>query len=167
MEQKRSARIFVRALAFILSTTVPTILSAQDHGAQDQGGHHKHHAGLFLGATRAEGHSSFTVGADYERRLPVAHERLGVGALIDAAIGDEPKHVIVAATLSLRPVEPLKLLAGPGVQFSHGHRDPLFRFGAAVDLPRIRSLTISPGVSVDFVGGHRAMVFGVTLGKGF
>jgi hypothetical protein len=160
-----NVRAWIGAVAIASVALVPSKSSAQDHGASH--GHHKNHAGLFLGATRLEGHSSFTVGADYERRLPVAHERFGAGALIDAAVGDEPEHVILAATISVRPVEPLKLVAGPGVQFSHGHRDALFRVGAAVDLPLIQSLTISPGVFFDFAGGHRAMVIGVTIGRGF
>jgi len=148
-------------LALALSPIFPTSLSAQESG------HHPNHAGLFLGVTRAEGHASFTIGADYERTLPVAHERLAMGGLIDAATGREPKHVIVAGTLSFRPVESLKLLVGPGVQFSHGKSEALFRAGAAVDLPNVGAFTISPGAYVDFVGGHTAIVFGVTFGKGF
>jgi len=148
-------------LALALSPIFPASLSAQESG------HHPNHAGLFLGVTRAEGNSSFTIGADYERTLPVAHERLAVGALIDAATGPEPKHVIVGGTLSFRPVERLKLLVGPGVQFSHGKREALFRAGASVDLPHTGAFSISPGVYFDFVGGHTAIVFGATVGKGF
>lgn len=148
-------------LALALSPIVPASLSAQE------GGHHPNHAGLFLGVTRVEEHSSFTIGVDYERTLPVAHERVAIGGLMDAATGREPKHVIVAGTLSFRPVEPLKLLVGPGVEFSHGNSEALFRAGAAVDLPNAGAFTISPGAYFDFVGGHTAAVFGVTFGKGF
>ncbi len=148
-------------LALALSPIYPASLSAQE------GGHHPNHAGLFLGVTRVEGHSSFTIGADYERTLPVAHERLAIGGLIDVATGREPKHVIVAGTLSFRPVEPLKLLVGPGIEFSHGKSEALFRAGAAFDVLKAEALTISPGVYFDFVGGHTATVFGVTFGKGF
>lgn len=155
-------------LALALLPISPASLPAQEGGHQaEEGGHHLNHAGLFLGVTRLEGHSSFTIGADYERTLPVAHERVAIGALIDAAIGPEPKHVIVAGTLSFRPVEPLKLVVGPGVEFSHGKREALFRAGASVDLLHAGPFTISPGVYFDFVGGHTATVFGVTFGKGF
>lgn len=159
MNHRKGARALAVALAF---TIFPASLSAQDHG-----GHHANHIGLFLGATRLEGHSSFTIGADYERRLPVAHDRLAVGALIDAAVGKEPNHVIVAGTISLRPVNAFKLLVAPGVEFANGHREALLRVGAAVDLPHIGVLTVSPGVYLDFVGGHRAVVYGVTFGTGF
>jgi len=149
-------------LALALAPIFPACLSAQE------GGHHpQNHAGLFLGVTRVSGHSSFTVGADYERTLPVAHDRVAIGALIDAAIGPEPKHVIVAGTLSFRPVAPLKLLVAPGVEFAHGTSKGLFRAGAAVDVAHAGPLTISPGLYFDFVGGHTATVFGVTFGTGF
>ena len=161
MDRRQPVSTAAMFLALALSPIFPASLSAQESG------HHPNHAGLFLGVTRAEGHSSFTIGADYERTLPVAHQRLAIGGLIDAATGREPKHVIVAGTLSFRPVESLKLLVGPGVQFSHGKSEALFRAGAAVDLPKAGAFTISPGVYFDFVGGHTAIVFGATVGKGF
>ncbi len=155
-------------LALALLPISPASLPAQEGGhLAEEGGHHLNHAGLFLGVTRLEGHSSFTIGADYERTLPVAHERVAIGGLIDVATGREAKHVIVAATLSFRPVEPLKLVVGPGVEFSHGKHEALFRAGASVDLLHAGPFTISPGVYFDFVGGHTATVFGVTFGKGF
>lgn len=149
-------------LALALSPIFPACLSAQEGGH-----HHQNHAGLFLGVTRVSGHSSFTVGADYERTLPVAHERVAIGALIDAAVGPEPKHVIVAGTLSFRPLAPVKLLVAPGVEFAHGASKGLFRAGAAVDIAHVGRATIAPGVYFDFVGGHTATVFGVTFGTGF
>ena len=165
-EHRRSAAV-VFALAIV--GTFPATLLAQEAGdhAVASGGHHANHAGLFLGVTRAGGHSSFTIGADYERRLPMAHERFAVGALLDAAVGPEPKHVIVAGTLSLRPVEPLKLLVAPGVEFAHGHREALVRAGVAVDIAHVGPLMVSPGLFFDFVGGHTALVFGLTFGAGF
>ncbi|MCA1587076.1 MAG: hypothetical protein LC791_20675 [Acidobacteria bacterium] len=157
--RKISTAAIIAALG--LSAVPPASLSAQESG------HHRNHAGLFLGVTRVEGHGSFTLGADYERTLPVGHERLAIGGLLDVATGREPKHVILGGTFSVRPVDALKLMAGPGVEFSHGKRRALFRTGAAVDLPHPTLFTISPGVYVDFSGGHTAVVFGVTFGRGF
>jgi len=172
MDGKQRVSTAAMLLALALLPISPASLPAQEGGHQaEEGGHHLNHAGLFLGVTRLEGHSSFTIGADYERTLPVARERVAIGGLIDVATGreakHEPKHVIVAGTLSFRPVEPLKLVVGPGVEFSHGKGEALFRAGASVDLLRAGPFTISPGVYFDFVGGHTATVFGVTFGKGF
>lgn len=165
-DHRRSAAV-VFALAIV--AIFPATLFAQegDGHAAAGSGHHANHAGVFLGLTRAGGHSSFTIGADYERQLPMAHERLAVGALIDAAVGPKPKHVIVAGTLSFRPVETLKLLVAPGVEFAHGHREALFRAGAAIDIAHVGPLMVSPGLFFDFVGGHTAIVFGLTFGSGF
>jgi hypothetical protein len=165
-EHPRSAAV-VFALAFV--AIFPTTLLAQEDGghAASSGGHHANHAGLFLGLTRAGGHSSFTIGADFERRLPIAHERFAVGALVDAAVGPEPKHVIVAGTLSFRPVATVKLLIAPGVEFAQGHSEELFRAGAAIDIAHVGPLMVSPGLFFDFVGGHTAIVFGLTFGAGF
>jgi hypothetical protein len=165
-EHRRSAAV-VFALAIV--AIFPATLLAQEGGghAVASGGHHANHAGVFLGLTRSEGHSSFTIGADYERRLPIAHERFAVGALVDAAVGPEPKHVIVAGTLSLRLVETVKLLVAPGVEYAHGHREALFRAGVAIDIAHAGPLTVSPGLFFDFVGGHTAIVVGLTLGAGF
>lgn len=154
------------AIAVVLGLTLSPLFPAS-LAAQESSGHHTNHSGVFLGVTRLEGHSSFTVGADYERRLPIAHERVALGALIDAAVGDEPKHVIVAATLSFRPMETVKLLVAPGVEFAHGLREALFRAGAAADIAHLGPLTVSPGLFFDFVGGHTATVFGLTFGAGF
>jgi len=151
-------------LAVWLTATAPVVARAQDANGEK---HHLNHAGLSLGVTRLEGHSSFTLGADYERTLPIAHERLAVGALVDAAVGNEPRHVILAATVSFRPIQPLKLLVGPGIEFSHGERNGLFRAGGSIDVTHAGPVTISPGLVFDFVGGHTATVFGVTFGVGF
>ena len=171
MDRRERARtiavVVALALLPIFSANLPAQEEGGHHAAPEEGGHHANHAGFFLGVTRVEGHSSFTVGADYEGLLPVWDGRLAAGALLDAAIGSESQHVILAGTLSLRPVKALKLLAGPGLEFAGGHSEMLFRAGAAVDLAHIGPLTVSPGAYFDFVGGHVATVLGFTFGTGF
>ncbi len=170
MDRRERVCTIAVVLTLALSPIFPANLSAQEEGGHHpaaEAGHHANHAGVFLGVTRVEGHSSFTVGADYEGLLPVWDGRLAAGALLDAAIGSESQHVILAGTLSLRPVKALKLLAGPGLEFAGGHSEVLFRAGAAVDLAHIGPRTVSPGAYFDFVGGHVATVLGFTFGTGF
>ena len=63
MDRRQRVPMAAILLALALSPIFPASLSAEESG------HHPNHAGLFLGVTRAEGNSSFTIGADYELSL--------------------------------------------------------------------------------------------------
>ena len=159
------------------------------HGAHHEAhhGHHARHLAVFSGVTRASGESDFTLGADFEYRLPHFEGLLGVGALVDATFGDGG-HVIVAAPLFVHPHGGVKLVAAPGIERvdgggkGHGgdhagkalaggggkgsHTEFLFRLGVGYDL-HLGGWSLTPAYNVDFVDGHRASVIGVNVGFGF
>ena len=77
----------------------------------------KNRAYLFVGATvepREETGASFTLGADYERRI---NEMFGVGAMVDLAFGSTERTALVGLLMILHP-EPFELHVAPAIEFS-------------------------------------------------
>jgi hypothetical protein len=99
---------------------------------------------------------------DYEYRLS---PDFGVGALVDHAWG-HPDATVAAAAVFVHPWRGLRLLAAPGIEYSHGEGEFLIRVGAAYEFHR-GSWTVAPTVNVDFVDGDEALVYGLTFGYGF
>jgi len=135
-------------------------------GASD----HDNHVAIFAGLTHAEGENAFTLGADYERRLPGDASMFGVALLVDATVqekGDSHKHTIYAGGVMIHPWEGLKLGAFGGVERPDGEGNKGFVRGTVgYDIP-MGHMSLTPGVSVDRAGGHTAVVYGVSLGYGF
>lgn len=135
------------------------------HLKGDDPHHTRRHLALFFGATRFEGHARFTLGGDFEYRLGFAKNKFGVGALAETTFGDHPA-TIVGGALFVHPVKSIKVILAPGVEFSHGHREFLFRSGLGYDL-HVGQASVTPSVSLDFVSGHVVQVYGVSVGLGF
>ena len=103
------------------------------HHGDEKAHHSRSHVAVFAGNTQLEGHSAFTFGADFEYRLPFLNDRIGVGALAEAAFGDHTA-TVVGGVLFVHPVGNFKVLFAPSAEFSEGHRAFLFRSGLGYDL---------------------------------
>ena len=163
----------MRSLAAILllATSAAPALADDEHeeGHEEHHHHHMNHVAQFLGATSGLGDMStthFTVGADFEHRLPFLHE-VGVGVLVDSAIASSTE-TLLAGFVAVHPFEGLMLLGAAGVAVTGlGHDGHLgLRAGAAYFVP-VGAFSIGPAVSVDHVDGENALVYGVSIGTGF
>lgn len=140
---------------------------------------HPNHLALFLGAstpTKEGSATSFTIGADYERRLS---ETWGVGGIVDFAIGDFKRTALLGGSLFVHPLGNLRLLAAPGVEFVEKERKGTpgestiheahfaFRLGVAYEF-HIDRFSIVPVFNADLIGETKTtLVYGVAFGVGF
>ena len=163
----RTLRLVLTLLVVLLSTHV-TYAQGVDHSSddahhgEDKAHHSRSHLALFAGNTQLEGHSAFTFGADFEYRLPFLNDRIGVGALAEAVMGDHTA-TIVGGVFYVHPVGNFKVLFAPSAEFTEGHKEFLFRSGVGYDW-HVGQVSVTPSASLDFVGGHVAQVYGVALG---
>ena len=135
--------------------------------------HHVHtnHIAIFGGSTNNTHahHADFTLGGEYEYRLPFWHNILGAGVVGEYVFAEEAETVLVA-NLVVHPGFGLKLLAGPGVVSAkhqgHTERHSLWRFGIAKDF-HISNFSIAPVFNLDIVNSHSVLVYGLTFGRGF
>ena len=139
---------------------------------------HKHHFGVFSGmASNLDGkHSDFALGVDYEHRLPFSHNRFGVG-LFGEYVSADHSETILGAGLLFHPGKGFKFMAAPSAVFAEeaGHGEVaetettktfLFRVGVGKDF-HVSQFSITPTLNLDFVDGHKVLVYGLTFGKGF
>jgi len=79
-------------------------------------GNHKNHLGLFLGSTSNldAKHTDFTLGADYEYRLPFAHGLVGIGFIGDVVLA-EHKEMLFMGSVIYHPLGSLKFYVGNGL----------------------------------------------------
>lgn len=132
---------------------------------------------------RDDGHgrreTSFTVGADYERRLS---EVFGIGALVDLALGNTKRTALLGIPVFLHLIGALELHAAPAIEFAdeRGEGDTgegssdvesttnfAVRVGAGYEF-ELGQLTVAPQVNVDFISGESAsIVYGLAFGVGF
>lgn len=147
--------------------------SHEDHGF------HRNHLALFLGAstpTNEGSETSFTIGADYERRL---NKTLGVGGIVDFAIGNFKRTALLGGALFVHPIGNLRLLAAPCVEFvekeakgrpgeSAKHEAHFaFRLGVAYEF-HIDRFSIVPVFNADLIGETKTtLVYGLAFGVGF
>jgi hypothetical protein len=165
---RSSAHLII--LATCLSTA-PALADDEheEHAEEHEHHHHVNHVALFLGATSTLGDMSathFTIGADYEHRLPFLHE-VGVGVLVDSAIASETE-TLLAGFVAVHPIGGLMLLGAAGAAVTGlGHDGHLgLRAGAAYFFP-VGELSVGPEVSLDHVNGENAVVYGISAGTGF
>ena len=163
---------------------VPGLLAAQElpESEEPEEAEAANEVAVFLGDTRKDGHDTFTIGLDYERRLS---ERHGVGFLADWAATDQEREFIAAVPYFYHPPQlpGLKFIVAPGLEFVgedvevdagegeveiETEHETLFlvRIGAgyAWELGRF---IVGPQVNWDLVDGPDAFVFGVSAGIGF
>ena len=131
--------------------------------AADEHGRHHNHLAVFAGFTgEARRERSFTLGADYERRIS---ESFGLGALLERASGDRD-FWIAAIPFSWHHGH-WKFSVAPGIEHEEGHDDHgLVRLSAGYGFKK-NNLEIAPLIAVDFVAGDPVLLMGVTIGLGF
>ena len=176
----------VTSMLFVL----PSPGTAQPSQVQpDAAGHetmHRHHAGVFGGATTnlAADHTDTTVGIDYEYRLPLWHDRIGIAAFAEFTFAAHDEWILGGGA-TLYPAYGLKLFAGAGVLFAEAQprdqpgadahvsaagasgdldpRHPLLRIGAGWEFHAGR-VSLTPMLFYDRVKGHGSLVYGVAVG---
>jgi hypothetical protein len=122
-----------------------------------------HVASLFVGGSSERGEGGFTIGAEYAYRF---RPKWSVGAFGEYTAGDLDA-VALGAAVFFFPIEPLALMAGPGVEFEDGDAEALLRVGAAWEF-EVGKVILAPGVYVDFVnGGRKVIIAGLNIGKRF
>ncbi len=170
----------------LLPVLLMVVMAASPGVAQDPVGHteegHDHlanHLALFVGATtpfEETDETSFTVGADYVRRLS---ELWGIGPLVDFTFGDFKRTALAGAGLFFYPVGGLRLLGAPAVELvekdqptSEGvttKHDGHFtlRLGAAYEF-HVGSYSIAPTLNIDLIGEtEENAVYGIAVGLRF
>lgn len=136
-------------------------------GAEDQQSvhekFHRHHIGLLLGNTE-EGHENgFTIGADYEYRLK---ELVGLGGVAEYIGGDFDSFVL-AGLVFIHPYRDLRFVLGPGFEKRDGEYNSFLRVGVGYRFHVGKAWTIAPEFNVDFGERDEALVYGVSIGRGF
>ena len=158
----------------------PKLLSAQqshEEGASNSAHFHPNHVAAFVGATsqlRGSNETHFTLGADYVRRFGSSGQ-FGVGGFAEVIFHD-PTEWLFGAAGYLFPTRALWVQAAGGVEFyqdGHGGDEPaetktsfLLRFGAGYNV-ELHSFTLTPLVLLDLVRDTEALVWGVSIAKGF
>jgi len=183
--RNRPANAALASCLAVLALVAASDLCAQSARPADGSGEEesrRNHVSLFLGATTETGEesaTSFTVGADYERRLS---DLWGVGFLVDFALGDVSRTSLLGVPVYLHPIDPLEVHVAPGVEFSRdedtddtdggeGETDTETKFAVRVGTAyefEIGRLVVSPEVNLDFVAGDSpVIVYGLAFGFDF
>ena len=178
------SRVSSLALAVPLALAGPAWSqeAAEEVHGDDDHHYHDNHVAVFLGGTspfdqERAGKTSFTVGADYERRFTQA---VGAMALADFAFGDLTRTALFAALFAGRPIADLRLAIGPGIEFVE--EDEILEDGststkhtgyfvistrATYDF-HVGVVSLTPAAGLDFVGETKtAFVYGGAVGIGF
>ena len=170
----KSATIII---ALLLAS--PKLLSAQqshEEGASNSAHFHPNHVAAFVGATselRGSKKTHFTLGADYVRRFGSSGQ-FGVGGFAEVIFHD-PTEWLFGAAGYFFPVASLWVQAGTGVEFyqtGHGGEPAetkaslLLRFSAGYNI-ELPGFTLTPVALLDLVRNTEALVWGVSIGKGF
>lgn len=140
------------------------------HGAHDEEGgityhpHSPHHVSILLAGTRvrAEDHTGFTIGGDYEYRV---NRRLGVGGVVEHAFG-EVDATTVLAVADIHLWRGLAAQIGPGVEFLDDRAEAVGRIGALYEIDLGDRFTISPQLHYD-ITAEDSIVFGMAFGRSF
>lgn len=149
-------------------------------------GSHHHHAAAFLGATTGtytDGHTSLTVGFEYEYILSELSPKMGIG-FIGEMVFAEHSETVLALPIIVHPYYDLKLFVAPAlIMFSEeivGQKDPFgndvvttessnewfVRIGGGWDF-HFDQFSVSPLVSADLIAGKLYLVYGISFGIGF
>lgn len=182
--------VFVLILMSIITITN----FAEEPGAKPHVGEgdvhtsHSHHAGIFVGITSnlETEHNDFSIGIDYEYRLPILKRIFGIGIMGEAVFGLETEYiagiplyihladflrVFVAPSILYVPdsgEEPESKIAHDKIQSTEAssHSEYVTIAGLFLDI-QTRNFTISPTLKFEFIGGHIAMAYGLTFAKAF
>ncbi len=161
--------LFLLPLALVATPVLADESAASGHGDTLAEDHHEkdHHAALFVGGTTNFDHSStdFTLGGEYEFRLPLLHRLLGIG-IFGEAVFAEHKEVLCGVPVFVHPVAGLKFFAAPGALIVESEAHFLVRVGTGYDF-HIGAFSITPTVYTDIVEGHASLAYGVSFGVMF
>jgi hypothetical protein len=159
---KKARRCWIPLLAVLLITVGLRSAGAEDqHSVHEE--IHRHHVGLLLGNTE-EGHENgFTIGADYEYRLKKV---IGLGGVAEYIGGDFDSFVL-AGLVFIHPYRDLRFVLGPGFENRESKNKFFLRAGIGYRFHVGDAWTIAPEFNVDFFDRDEALVYGVSIGRGF
>ena len=172
---------FILVLTFVVlagASTRPVLAQT----AEDDDDHHDHanHVAVFVGATtptKKKSETSFTLGADYERRFS---DLFGVLGIADLAFGSHKRTGLFAVNLAIHPASGWRLAIGPGFELvdkddptpSDPMRTTLSSFfilrGSVLYEFHAGDWAVGPMLSVDAIGETKTnIVYGLSIGRGF
>ena len=131
---------------------------------------HPHHIALFAGwATESkpprEDVNGFALGLEYEYRF---HSNWGIGGVLEGLGQDTIRNVLVVVPVSFHLVGGLRLVAGPGMEFTPKKDKWAFRLGAGYIFHISDHWSVAPELFVDLIEtGEDTWVAGLALGYGF
>jgi hypothetical protein len=128
---------------------------------------HQNHIALFVGGTTAlsPSHTAFTLGLEYEYRLPVWEHRLGISPFAEVVLESE-KAFLGGALVVVHPTAELKIMAGPAFERAAGHTDLVLRGGVGYEI-EVSGFSVTPTFQADLVHSEVLLVYGLALGRGF
>lgn len=175
-----------------------SILSSQIFLAKENSDNHyvhHNHLAIFSGLTSnlEYKHTDLSVGLDYEYRIPLWDNILGIGLFGEIVFAEHTEY-LVGLPIFLHPFGSFKFWAAPGIMIYEPivHYDPelhkikniktnqifatdessgseqklLIRIGGGYDF-HIKNFSITPAFSADIVDGHLYLVYGIYFGLGF
>lgn len=152
-----------------------------------------YHLAIFTGFTSNMEHNAtdFTLGLDYEQRLPFLDRMFGVGLIIEGVFAEYKENILLIPIIMHLSFANIKLFLSPGVIFgeraieqsnfhsfifkkeitlndnfpkeTESYREFLFRIGLGYDL-HYKMFSISPAVAFDFYNGITSIVWGLSFG---
>jgi len=148
--------------AFTLAALLALGAAAEESGEAHPDSEHsfRNVTQLFVGGTTEHGESTVAVGISHEYRL---HRYLGVGGFAEYAAGSFDKWIF-GVPIYVHPWRELRLLVAPGLEHEHGEQEFLLRAGVGYEFELSEHWRLAPEVSVDFVDGEEAVVYGLSLG---
>ncbi|WP_371195744.1 hypothetical protein [Glaciecola sp. SC05] len=125
----------------------------------------KHYPGIFVGSTKFDGETNFTLGLEYEYRVS---NKWGIGGALERINeGHEGDGVSIWTVMGFyHPVEHIKLGFGPGqerIGGDYGKNKDLLRFAIAYEYPVNDAFEIAPTIDIDLIDGDIAFVAGVAF----
>lgn len=119
---------------------------------------------VLTAATIVEDDVGATFGLAYEHRLGKWY---GVGAFADYLTTSD-RNVVLAVSFHLHPTSAIRVQVAPGVDFRRVGADlVMLRMGVAYKFPLGQRWALSPEVNIDFEGGYRIFVVGLSWGWRF
>lgn len=119
--------------------------------------------GLFIGSTDASHGTDFTIGAEFEFR-PVPW--IGFGPIGEYTFDANHAHdaQLLLGAVHLHPLEGLRLTGGYGYEFLDSEDEEVWRAGVAYEV-EMGPFAVGPTVNVDFINGHKSVVYGLIISK--
>ena len=130
----------------------------------------QHAVNLFLGGAHNQAnHTGFALGVDYEYKF---NPHWGAGAFAEGATGDL-RSFVGGVLAYYHPIEPLALVAGPGLERERGHEfrsaewSAVLRVGGFYEIPVTPDMVVAPAVYYDIAEGDNTFIFGINIGTSF